>query len=196
MNQKIILLSLGSLLLAGCAATQRALEPAEATDYMQAQEIPAAHINETPTRAQSYYPIPANDSNGRLLPSVVPPGSSIKPVGMPQRAVAVAPVRNTAVVAASNNTLVLNLGPQQAWSEVGKALRASGFQIAQQDQSVGTYYILDVGRSGRLQPNTPIYQVTVKTINNSARVTVYDEQNRPANPSASARILKGIKDHL
>lgn len=204
-----------SLALTGCATVEKKLSvPGGDTSPVyvkKAKTIPETKVpgDMSSANMQSYYPIPPVTEGGMdKIPSTLPPGSQAaqqaeqKQAQQEQRATAhmaaTQASSNQVVSSSSSNTaLVLNLSYPQAWTRVGQGLNGSGYQILQQDRSLGAYYVLDVaGSGGKLKTDTPIYQVRLRSSGNSTTVTLSDSKNQPASPAVASRILHALRGQL
>src|SRR4029077_9133281 len=98
----------------------------------------------------------------------------------------------------ANGIVTINYDYSQAWDKVGQALRASGYRVLQQDNSLGRYYVLDLaGTSGKLQRNTPIYQVHLIEIGTGkTQLNLLDAHNKPADGATARRILGAVQQKL
>lgn len=98
----------------------------------------------------------------------------------------------------SRQGLPINMGYQQAWGQTAKALSQAGYPVMEQDNSSGTYYILDkIGTGGVIKRDTPIYQLRLqKAGDNKTLITLSNAQNQPADDSVVQRILGALKNRL
>lgn len=118
------------------------------------------------------------------------------------------PERQTATTAAASSAssmpsngpviVAINYDYSQAWDKVGQALRASGYRVLQQDNSLGRYYVLDLaGTQGKLRRDTPIYQVHLIEIGNGkTQLNLLDSHNKPADDNTARRILGAVQQKL
>jgi uncharacterized lipoprotein len=92
--------------------------------------------------------------------------------------------------------LSINLPYQQVWTQTKKALPQAGYPIMEQDNTLGTYYILDkVSTGGVIKRDTPIYQLHLKKTNdNKTVITLSNAQNQAASTSVAERVLNTLKD--
>jgi uncharacterized lipoprotein len=204
---KIVAISVTTLGLFSCAEVHREAAIGSNTYLTKSQSIPATQIPKTVASnnvpMQTFYPIPpVSMAPMAQTPSTVPPGLPVQaetaaPVATVQAQQQPETQQASAVLASSSTALVLNMGYNQAWSAVGKALHSTGYKVMQQDNGLGAYFVLDEADSGgKLQTTTPIYQVHLKNLNSTTSVTVLDDKNQPANPAVSARILGALKRGL
>ena len=200
--KEILLITMTTSLV---ACSTMSSDSKQQNDYLkQAKTVAPTKVpaNLDASGMQPYYPIPPVTMGPLQQPqsfSIVPPGSRLAQSQMPlsDAKPALAPARTSAVVASSNNTLVLNLPYQQAWSQTGKALQASGYKVMQQDKSMGAYFVLDLaGTGGQLKANTPIYQVHVKPTGNATSITLFDDKGNPADAAVGSRILGALRKNL
>lgn len=210
--RKIMILSI-SLALTGCATVEKKLSAPKADNspvyVKKAKTIPQTQMppGMTSTNMQSYYPIPpVTEGAMDKIPNTLPPGSQAaqqraqqQSASVSQQAAASPQAQSHSIIspASTSTSLVLNVGYPQAWNRVGQGLNGSGYQVLQQDRSLGTYYVLDVaGSGGKLKTDTPIYQVRLRGSGDSTTVTLSDSKNQPANPAVAARILHALKGQL
>jgi uncharacterized lipoprotein len=179
-------------LLTGCAAFQSSSQD----NWTQAQSISETKLpHDGNSNIETYYPIPPVSMAPMVQPNVLPPGSEIARTQAQSQA-RVMPQRSS-VVASSASAIILNSNYDQAWQQVGRALRASGYKIMQQDSSLGSYYVLDLASSGgKLKDTTPIYQVHLANKANNVAVNVLNEKSQVANTAVSSRILGAIRSRL
>lgn len=182
-----------TILLAGCSSFSKQ------SNYMNAKNLPPTRVPRAMVLGpqQTFYPIPPVSMAPMAgNPSLLPPGSRSAQIQAQKQMMtqANAPARTSAVIASSSTSLVLNLNYDQAWNDVGRALKSSGNKVMQQDKSMGAYYILDLaGTGGQLKTTTPIYRVSIKSVGNNMNVTLLDANNNLVNPSVSSRILGRLK---
>lgn len=94
-------------------------------------------------------------------------------------------------------TLTISQNPQQAWAQIGKALRGTSYQVLDQDQSMNSYYILDaVSTDNQVTKATPIYRVYLKAVGNQTEVSILDHNNQRASSDVASRIIDAIQHHL
>lgn len=80
-----------------------------------------------------------------------------------------------------------------AWKKVGKAIRQSGYQILDQDNGLGTYYVLDTkSTSGKIKQNTPIYQLHLTKVKQGTKLTLLSSGNELAKADIANRILGSV----
>ncbi len=193
----LVLLGLLTLSLVGCSNHNK--------DYLkQAQTVQPIVVPEgTAVKpSASYYPIVNVPANGAQSPSLVPPGSNLdrfknqsqaQPTGSQKNAVASASISRTT----SGEALTLNIQPTVAWDRVGRALHQTAYKILDQDQSMGSYYVLDVvSTGGKITKTTPVYRVYLKDAGNQTNVVVLNQENRPAEKDAADRILTAVQKKL
>ncbi|MGB6976678.1 MAG: outer membrane protein assembly factor BamC [Gammaproteobacteria bacterium] len=117
----------------------------------------------------------------------------------PQTTTAATPPAPTSSAPSSGPVIVaINYDYSKAWDKVGQALRASGYRVLQQDSSLGRYYVLDLaGTNGKLQRNTPIYQVHLIEIGNGkTQLNLLNSSNKPADGNTARRILGAVQQKL
>lgn len=146
---------------------------------------------------QNYYEVPGEDAGQpNEEPSLLPPGSSLREN---KPAILEAKIRNaenakiqghTTMGQSSNRPLSSNLNFNQTWSKVGSILQSANYKIVEQDNALGTYFVIDTRNSGgKVKKDMPIYQVHVKAAGNAARVSV-----TPANPALQNFIARNLRN--
>lgn len=193
---KVIILLVVAGFLSACATVRKM--DTDDNDYLkQSKTVASTKLPSNLSMSESsYYPIPPLTMGPMQQSNIAPPGSQLMQ-RQPQQAVATPASRASAVIASSSNALVLNIPFAQAWKQVGKALAASGYKVMQQDQGIGTYFILDLASTdGQLKANTPIYQLHLKPSGGTTSVTLFDDQGHPANVSVASRIMNALKRNL
>lgn len=195
--KKIIGLFIVIFILEGCASEQNA--------YLHAKYLPPTKVPQglrTINPAQTYYPIPPVSMGPMIHPqqfSLLPPGSQSaqSQAAKIAAAQASAPPHVSPVVASSSTSLALNMTYDASWAQVGRALRAAGIRVMQQDKSMGAYYILDLAATGgHISTTTPIYRVNLKTVGNNTTITLLDANNNSVSPGVSSRIFGRLKQTL
>ncbi|HVV69285.1 MAG TPA: hypothetical protein VHE99_09700 [Gammaproteobacteria bacterium] len=172
--------------------------------------------NLSSSNIQNSYQVPETPTPGstgeQQNTTLAPPGSNLAQATsattqpqstQPAAAPAPAPAPAVSVPAkpagVTGNSLTLNVGYDQAWSKVGKGLPSAGYPVMEQDNSSGTYYVLDkVSSGGVIKRDTPIYQVHLEKQGAKATtVTVVNPQNQQAAPSGvTSRILSALKNSM
>lgn len=132
--------------------------------------------------------------------TIAPPGSSVNEqvTGKPSTASRLAETTPAHTASSGNIGLSVKMPFGQAWSAVGKALPASGYQVMEQDNVSGIYYILDkVSSGGKIKRDTPIYQMKLQKDGESTTlVTLSNAQSQPVDPALAKRILGAVKGQL
>jgi uncharacterized lipoprotein len=152
---------------------------------------------------ENYYPVPASSAATMQKPSLVPPGSKmsetepqLKPLTT-QGPAATQQTMQTKVTDSGKQALALNYDLNRSWLLVGKALRAAGYRILDQDKSVASYYIFDIRSKGQaISRTTPIYRVHLQTVGTATQVTVLTQTNTAAPKAVAAAILGQIEAKL
>lgn len=145
------------------------------------------------------YAVPGDATSSQSSANLAPPGSSLQQMTQ-QNQTSMAepqPQRMQAQVSNTGSGISTNMSYSQAWSKVGKALPSSGYPIMEQDNSTGTYYVLDKSSTGGLiKRDTPIYQVRVQRSGEGTNINVLNAQNQPANGAVSSKILGALKGQM
>jgi len=156
---------------------------------------------------QNYYPLPRKPVVNTPPPSLVPPGSNLERY----KESALEPKVITPTINKNNTfalvkwddtpkgpTLVLAEKPDSAWTRVGKALRATDYQVLDQDATMSSYYILDTKvTKQQITEKTPIYRVYVKKdLNDTSTIVLFSENNNLVQADIAKRILKALQQHL
>ncbi|MCH9769579.1 MAG: outer membrane protein assembly factor BamC [Gammaproteobacteria bacterium] len=155
-------------------------------------------------KIESYYPIPKIALNSQeKKPSILPPGSKIlqyrhqlihhhDPLGLEKPAAKSNKVDNQSLFAP--RALQIPANKKLAWNVVGKALHHTHYQVLDEDQDLGTYYVLDSDKTaGKVTSITPIYRVNVKSMGKGSVVTVFDRNNMPLDPAAAKQVLAALQ---
>lgn len=151
-------------------------------------------------KEENYYGVP----NVPVQPqaagvSLVPPGSNISQYQQQSHVKNTAFHTSTSLTRLSNGTetLIVSLPANQTWVQIGRALRLSGYQILDQDNSIYSYYILDtLSTNKKITQKTPIYRIYIKTVGNNSQVNLMNQQNQPVNLQVAQRILTTIQQQL
>ncbi len=182
--------------LAGCSWTNKQLHRHD-NDYVSGAAT-VQHMDDSSAgrRAHSmgeYYPVPSHSDLHGKPPSIVPPGSNLHTSntkatqGKPQ----------IVKLKGGSEALVMAANTQQAWSKVGKALKASGYQVLDQDSEMGAYFILDAKETqNKITKQTPILRVNLKTEDKQTSVTMASHDNGALANKVTDRVLHEIQQHL
>ncbi len=212
---KIILLSALAASLAACTSTPsnttiaRAAQPPRMSREVTTTSVKPVQVPNDLSSAniQNNFSVPeAPAQDAQQNATLAPPGSNISqaatPVNTTNTAPAAAPlppVPAAKPAGVTGNSLTLNVGYDQAWSKVGRALPSAGYPVMEEDNSAGTYYILDkVSSGGVIKRDTPIYQLRLEKQGTKATtLTVINPQNQQAaSPAVTTRILSALKGSL
>jgi uncharacterized lipoprotein len=201
---RIIRMSLISIVVLGltaCTTTNRyGFLKEERQSYRRAQPIEGAVVipqNLSSSGMQDYYevPGPAPQANG-AIPPITPPGANLGPKGAAnlsqqdriRNAEAAKIQGHTSAVA--NDPAPVGLTFAQAWTKVGSVLKASNYKIVEKDNVLGTYYVIDTGKTGgKVKKDMPIYQVHLKAAGNATAISVH-----PANPGLQSQLSHNLGD--
>ncbi len=174
-------------------------------DYQQ-QAKSVSPLVSTPTaqlrHGRDFYPVPAGKSTAPVKqPSLVPPGSNLSRFANGKKVAA----KKTAITVAKwseiNNSepvLMLSEKEKEAWTRVGRALRASNYQVLDQDPSMSSFYVLDSSvTKNHITDKTPIYRVYLKEQKDgSTQVELLNEKNQPVTTAVARRVLGSVQQHL
>ncbi|OGO91871.1 MAG: hypothetical protein A3F10_00645 [Coxiella sp. RIFCSPHIGHO2_12_FULL_42_15] len=154
---------------------------------------------------QNYYPLPNAASSHPAPPSLVPPNSQLQRLEkktVPDSANVTSNPHAISIVKWSQGQsgepiLVLLEKQNKAWSDVGKALSATDYQVLDRDPSMSSYYILDTKATGnQITEKTPIYRVFVQADNDTSKVLLLSEKNNAVSPGTAKKILQALEQHL
>lgn len=188
--------------LAGCSWSKSQLHRHD-NDYVQGggqvaqMDLPAG---ERAHQMGEYYPVPPGGNVDARPPSLTPPGSNLHsskdaPVKVAQKTSA----NKTQLVKlkSGSEALVMASNSTAAWGKVGSALKASGFQVLDQDSDMGTYFILDAKETNdRITKQTPILRVNVTADQQNTQVTLASHDNGSVADTVSDRILHQLQQQL
>ncbi|MDF1796249.1 MAG: outer membrane protein assembly factor BamC [Coxiellaceae bacterium] len=181
--------------LAGCSYTSRQLHRHD-NDYARGAGT-VAHMNAPAgARAHSmgeYYPVPSHADLHGKPPSIKPPGS-----GLQTSSVSVPKGKTRLVKSKSGDeTLVMAANNRVAWSKVGKALKASGYQVLDEDSEMGAYFILDAKEThNKITKQTPILRVNLKANDQQTAISMASHDNAKLDSKISDRVLHEIQKHI
>lgn len=201
-NGKIVLCSIILTGLTACSITPSAEKVAKQT---QVPRVPNAVESVPPVVVSSLdssniknnYAIPDAIPEGDSASSIAPPGSNLQQIQTQHLASNQAASAPAKPVSFAGTSLNLNMPFAEAWSKVGKALSASGYQVMEKYDYSGTYYILDKsGTGGMVKRDTQIYQVHLQKNGDTTTVSLLNDKNKPADPAVSGRILGAVKNKL
>ena len=188
--------------LAGCSWSKQKLHRHD-NDYVQGggqiaqMDLPSG---DRAHRMGEYYPIPPNGNVDAKPPSLVPPGSNLHSSKEKSTKVAkAASATKTQLVKlkSGDEALVMANTNAKAWGKVGSALKASGFQVLDQDSDMGTYFILDANETNnRITKQTPILRVNLKADQKNTQVTLASHDNGAVSAKVSDRILHQLQQQL
>jgi uncharacterized lipoprotein len=183
------------LVLVGCANKDSYMEQAQQTAALNMPEKVALQ------KAEPYYQVPYQVNTKIERPSLIPPGSNLEQSAtQAKQKQSVAAAKKLATLGHSKGAPVLAMAEnqQRAWGRVGDALRATEYQILDQDASMSSYYILDTSTTGKkITEETPIYRVFVKNSKkNASMVMLLSEQNEKVDARVTNRILGTLAEQL
>jgi uncharacterized lipoprotein len=204
-NGKIIFCS---IILAGLTACVTTPSPEKVAKQTQIPRVPNQDAVESvqpvvvsgldSNNIKDNYSIP-DAAEGDSANNIAPPGSNLQQIQSQQLASNQANSVPAKAKSASfsGGSLNLNMPFAQAWSKVGKALSASGYQVMEKYDYSGTYYILDkTGTGGMVKRDTQIYQVHLQKNGDTTTVHLLNDKSKPADPAVSGRILSAVKNKL
>lgn len=160
---------------------------------------------------QNYYPVQGRIASPQstTTPSLVPPGSDLQRFEESKNTASSATTSTAAAAPASlvkwsqsaegEPVLVLLESQDKAWRDVGRALKATDYQVLDKDRTMSSYYILDTkATSNKITEKTPIYRVYVQADRaaGTAKVSLLSEQNQPVKASVAKQILQLLEQNL
>lgn len=91
--------------------------------------------------------------------------------------------------------LTIAQSANQVWNKLAPALQQAGYRVLLQDRRVNIYYILDLSATqGRVQKNTPMYQVHMTPINSrTTSLSVTDNSGEQISNKIAQRVLNDIR---
>lgn len=188
-------LGMAVLCVSGCSSHRHNdVDHSQAAPHMVVPRDVAIHP------AQPSYPIPnvPTPKPGQTTqpsPSLVPPGSDLDRFGR-QSMREHSPSSPTTVKVADNH-LVLGEDFSIVWSKVGFILHNSPYRILDQDQGLGSYYILDAVSTGnKIVKTTPIYRVYLKKQTGKTEIFVLNQSDQVPREAANQRILSFLEKNL
>lgn len=149
--------------------------------------------------SENYYPVPNNAPSITTSPSLIPSGSNLQRFDnqsqlQSSKTVLAILQQNSAAPAP---VLIIDQKQGQVWGKVGRALQKTPYQILDQDNTINSYYVLDVkSTNNKITKKTPIYRVYLKSDGNRTDVVLLDKDNQPAEKSVSQRILSAIQQQF
>jgi len=202
---KMILLTVLSFMLAACAmmtpkkdSQSVALSktaPEQVTEDSQDDTLtkkPEAAPNIVDTQSAEIAASMGKQATEPLSATVNNPPVAVAPIVAPSH-----PSGAELVNVKGQQGLSLSLPYQQVWAQAKKALPQAGYPIMEQDNTSGTYYILDkAGTGGVIKRDTPIYQLHIQKNGDKTIITLNNAQNQPAAANVSDRILGALKNKL
>ena len=196
----LFLLVMSSAMLVACTSHQ--------TDYINKSKTISAIMlppGVSIKPEENYYPVPATTET--TSPSIVPPGSDLqrfspkKQVSQPQAQTQLQKQASTLTswsqTKGGGESLVLSEQQALAWKQVGGALQKTPYKILDQDVSMGSYYILDEkSTNDKITATTPIYRLVLQASGSNTDIVLLNQNNEPATPEVSKRILGALKEQL
>ncbi len=193
-------LSLG-VLLAACSSFGAGNKYSSKDYAKHAESVPPIKVpnGANAPKLQAYYKVPAMQIHPGQKPSLVPPGSKVLQYEKTAQAPKTAQQHKVwAAWGRDSDSLILPIKAASAWSKVGTALRQTPYQILDQDNGLGAYYVLDTTRTGdKITSTTPIYRVNVTAMGaTKTKVVVLNKGNQPANAVIAKRILTALQKNI
>ncbi len=158
-------------------------------------------------KEQSYYAAPKNVNANASSPSLIPPGSKVLQYQREAKAAksktrlasagTTQSVGKRSQLADNSQTLVLAMKPSVAWTSIGKALASAHYQVLDEDNQMGTYFILDAqATQGKITNSTPIYRLVIKKSGASSAISLFDKSNKPLDTQIAKRVLTTLQKTL
>lgn len=184
--------------LAGCSWSKQQLHRHD-NDYLQGSGQ-VAHMDKPGHRAMQmgeYYPVPAGGKVDAKRPSTVPPGSNIQTSQAKSTSISKNKTTELVKQKSGDETLMVASNNTKAWATVGKALKASGYQVLDQDSDMGAYFILDAkATEDKITNKTPILRVNLKATQDKTAVTLASHDNGHIDVAIQDRILQSLQQQL
>lgn len=187
MKFKLFLISLCTIALTACTSMHQKYDNfrnAHETYHPTSNSIaPPKGVDESQVDS-SYVVPPLKDADKMKQVPLAPPGSQLNQSNAPP----------TSTVANVKMQYSLIKKPfDTAWKEVGKAIHVSGYKILDEDNGLGTYYLLDTSTTrGKIQKNTPIYQLHLKKVKQGVELVLLNSKNQLAKPEVANKILAAV----
>lgn len=182
------------LALTGCAKKDAYMHQAQQTAALKMPTQVALQ------KAEPYYQVLHQINTDIEQPSLIPPDSHLQQsTTQTKKKQSIKSAKTLAKLESSRGTPILAIAENQqnAWGHVGKALRATDYQILDQDVSMASYYILDTSTTGKqITEDTPIYRVFVKDNKSTSMVMVLSESNERVDTQVTNRILGTLAEQL
>jgi len=206
---RLLIIAIMAIVLSACASYfGKHNNNTEAVATVPHTQVPD-HLNAA--NLQNTYAVPPVGQTASDQPlSLVPPGSAVANADNKNNPATpylqTAPVSSPSMPANSpaapqaqitNAGLVVKQPYQQVWQATANALTASGYQVVEQDSSLGTYYVADkVSTGGVIKKDTPIYQVHLQANGDATQITLLNSDNQNADSANTQRILGTLRNKL
>lgn len=147
---------------------------------------------------KAYYRVPALSRQAENAPmSLLPPGSRVSRYRNVVKVNVQGKKRVFVRLSKHSKRLVLSTNSKNAWPMVGRALQKAHYQVLDQDKGMGTYYVLDTGKtSHKITQSTPIYRLVLKRNGKKSSLSILNQKDKPADADIAIRILTDIKKNL
>ncbi len=197
---KIFSVALAAIILSACAAVKNG----HSKDYVKEGRM--VHPLVIPPTAnapkqKSFYQVPnapaGYNANAQSV-SLVPPGSQLPPSQASAKKMP-APAASTKMYAkkSASDLVIKKASAGKVWTKAGRALRSAHYQILDQDNALGTYYVLDTQQTNnKITRKTPIYRLKIQQVGKNTQLSVLNQNNSQADPKVSQRILNTVAKGL
>ena len=153
----------------------------------------------TPKKGQNHYSVPNLPSVTQSL-SQLPPSSNLEQFkDQSQWQLWSSSVNQKKIAAMQSSTdkqlsLIISNNIGQAWIKIKRALQKTPYQIVDQDNSLSSFYILDIkSTNNKITKATPIYRIYLRSRGNQTQVVLLNTNNEPAAKDVTQRILSAIQ---
>lgn len=181
---KTLTVCLATVLVVGCAVTNPS-----PTSTSSAPDAPPNMLSSDGSNVGMALSSASSDSGVATTASITAGGNGAVPS---------VPTAQQANASLAGGGLSVNMGYQETLSKTGKALPSAGYPVMEKDESAGTFYVLDkVGSGGKIERDTPIYQVRVLNSSGSpTQIKLLNSNGQAVSPAVSNRILGALKNKL
>jgi uncharacterized lipoprotein len=198
MYKSILVLSACAILCTGCSVTNPSPPSSEAMAKLNSQQDAPPRVMDPVSTSDADISATYSTASGN---GMMTQGSVS--ISAPGRSGSMPTIPNAGSAAASHGQNLatgfsVKMNYDDAWSKTAAALPSAGYPVMEKDDLTGTYYVLDkVGSGGKIERDTPIYQVRLtRTGDSSTKVMLLNSDSQPATRAVSNRILGALKGKL
>ncbi len=207
-----ILLSTLCLVLSACsfksephASTEAQTFPLENKPIVAADNSTSSSLPNPNSTAQSQQtnptitttePLAANPTNNPA-PAIAGAGASMSVSSdLSKTAINSAPPSQAAPATGKQlqaGSILVNQPVGKTWGQVGGALKAAGFEIMQQDNSLNAYFVADKKASGgKYAGDTPVLQVKLLPVGQTTMITIQEASGASAGSDTLKRLYNNL----